>query len=382
VAPAGLAGATGLLPGAPIEVTWSGTGHHADGIRGVEWAPARADRFLLAAAFVGADPVLQQVTVTVPATAASLTAARALARDTWVTVTSPHRPGATPAVTALRAFGTAAAAAPAPADGYQWHAALVGVDERHGTLTLRARLVARQTMALERGAPVMLEWSGFGARADGIRLVRPNRAAARPFALRATFVAADHATQYLTFTVPVPTGTPQAATALLPGDWVTVTSPQGATEARAAVVLLDAYDTAQRARRYTWPAELVAFDAATGTVAVSAPVEPHVLRYLDRFAAGEEVVLIWAPASEDTVTAVRYLEPRAGSVLDHGYVLPVTFTAAEAGRQRIRFRTAVPAHTHGLWAALPAGTPIAVTTLFDQGGETAAILAVDAPHPL
>ena len=377
----------GFRRGDAITLSWSGFGNRANGIRFVKRArPASPDRFRLPATFVSVDPASQYVTFTVSAPQQSLASVYSLEPGAWATVTSPHSPATeTEPVLTVDAFDvtrrgqrTASAAA---YESYQWHGQLVALED--GAITVRSRIVSRDGLAgldsLTAGEEILVNWSGFEDRANGIRSVKRTRPLwDEGFRLPATFVAADTTTQYVTFSVTTPDGSLAAIGSLEPGSWVTVTSrhrPAGETE---AVVMVDAFDTTRQARRYAWQGDLLSFDKTAAAVEVSARVEDHVVRYVDRFNKGDEVVLIWAPSSDEDVAVIRYLEPREGSILDHGYVLPVEFAGADTAQGRITFSVRVPPSTLTSWAALQPGTPVRVTSLFEQRGDTAAILTVES----
>ena len=388
-AAAGMTAVTGAQSGDPIVITWSGFEDRASGIRAVTpedgsglWG---SDGFLLQARFVAADPASQSLTFEAEIPEPSVAAVRTLTRGDWATVTSPHWPteGAVADVVAYDAGQTSPRAA---AEGtYRWNGELVALDESTRTLTIRARVAAADGLTAVTGAqtgdPIVITWSGFEDRANDIRTVVPEDGSglwgSDGFLLQAEFVAVDPASSYLTFKAAIPEESVAAVRTLTPGEWATVTSPHWPTDGVEAVVAVDAYDPSRRARRYVWPGELVSLHPSESAVTVSAPVERHVFRYVDRFNAGDAVVLIWAPGENDHVTAVRYLEHRdADLVLDHGYVLPVEFVAADASRQRITFKMKLPAAL-GAGASLQPGDPIMVTSPFEQTGESASILSVE-----
>ena len=391
----GLTGVVGLGAGDPIVITWSGFESWANGIRAVARDDGLGfvdgDRFRLRAEFVAADPAHQYLTFTIRGHVGSLAPVRALTRGTWATVTSPHRPSHGPAaVVAVDAYAPARAqrlAGPTPAasETYRWQGELVSLDEGGRALTVKSRIVTPDGLAdvvgLGAGDPILITWSGFENRANGIRTVARDDGSglwgSERFLLRAEFVAADPARQYLTFTVEHPADSFATMRALTSGAWAIVASPHRPSRGGEAVVTVDPYDPALRARRYVWTSRLVSLDLAEQVVAVSAPVEEHVFRYIDRFSEGDGVVLIWAPGEQGAVEAIRYLELREQSTLHHGYILPVEFISADATGQRINFKTKVPPRTISTLASMQPGNRIKVTSLFDQPGETAAILTVE-----
>lgn len=387
-----LDGIEDIQSGDGIIITWSGHYERAHGIRRVNLADAQTDagqRFQLRAIFETVDPSTRYLTFTLIAPADSLAALAHLAAGEWATLTSSHEPSDAHTIQAVTAYGATPARTPTPvvaahrADSYRWHAELVARDVAAGTVTMKSRIVSRSDRAsltrLHTGDAIRITWSGMGTRTHGIRRVEPAHGATRTedFQLPATFIAVDPTNTYLTFRVRTPAGGLAAVTDLAPGEWTTVTSAHDPRDPMDAVRLVDAYDRDRRARRYTWPGEVLAVDASTHTVSVSAPVEPHVFRYVDRFSPGEDVVLIWAPSQRGEAVGIRYLEPRAGSILDHGYVLPVQYSGVDERHHRLTFTARVPQNTLQSWSSLAPGTHIRATALFAQGGETAAILSVE-----
>lgn len=382
--------AAGLEAGDPIVITWSGFEDRTDGIRAVErdaglWG---GGGFLLQATFVETDPARRYLTFSVEPPAGRVAALRALTRGSWATLTSHHRPaaGAAPVLT-VDAYAPSSAPrlagrVPAAADAYRWRGELVSRDEEAGSLTVRSRIVAPSGVVaadLDAGDPVVITWSGFDDRADGIRAVRRDDGSglwgSDRFLLPARFDAVEG--RYLTFTVEPPADSAPLMQGLAPGAWAIGTSPHRPDSGLGAVTLVDAWDPARRARRYVWNGALVDLDEASATLTVSAPVEEHVFRYVDRFGAGDQVVLIWTPGTGGADRAIRYLEPREQSVLKHGYVLPVEFVSADEDRRRITFTTPIPARAVGALADAEPGDWINATALFDQSYEHAAIIALE-----
>ena len=384
--------AAALDAGDPIVITWSGFENRTDGIRAVEpdaglWGDGG---FLLQATFVETDAAGRYLTFSVEPPADRVPALRAMTRGSWTTLTSHHRPaaGASP-VLAVDAYAPSTAPrlagmAPAADDTYRWHGELVSRDEAAGTVAVRSRIVSPSgTVAadLDAGDPIVITWSGFEDRADGIRAVKRDDGSglwgSDRFLLQAKFAAVEG--RYLTFTVAPPADSAPMMQGLIPGEWASGTSPHRPDSGADAVTLVDAYEPARRARRYVWNGALVALDKtkAKASVTVSAPVEEHVFRYVDRFSAGDDVVLIWTPGNRGDDRAIRYLELREQSMLKHGYVLPVKFMSADEDRRRITFTTPIPKRAAGALSDAEPGDWINATSLFDQSYEHAAIIAME-----
>ncbi|MEE2636141.1 MAG: hypothetical protein VYE68_02760 [Acidobacteriota bacterium] len=384
-----------LANGDDIVITWSGFEDRADGIRAVArddqsglWG---SDRFVLQAEFVATEG--QYLTFSVEPPASDVIALRALTSGAWATVTSPHRPvTAADAVMAVRAYvpqpSRLAGRAPDAGETYRWYGELVALEAASGLMTVKSRVVSREGTAsasdLNAGDAIVITWSGFDDRANGVRAVAADNGSglwgSDRFLLQADFVEMDPGGRYLTFTVEPPADSVRMTRELEAGDWAIVTSPHRPMAGVESVSIIDAYDPALRARRYVWSAELVALDAAQSMVVASAPVEEHVFRYVNRFSEGDEVVLIWTPGEQDQVEAIRYLELKEQSTLEHGYVLPVEFVAADEENHRMTLKTKVPSRAvTGLADASP-GDWIKVMSLFDQSGDTAAIMAVESSN--
>ncbi|MCY4077281.1 MAG: hypothetical protein OXH04_17835, partial [Acidobacteria bacterium] len=274
--PAALAEMPPVEAGDPILIAWGGFEDRAHGIRAVspdDGAELEGDagRFVVRAEFVSVDPATRYLTFRSAIPGKSAAAVRAMRRGDWATITSLHSP-ADAAVTAVAAY----AARPGPsagADGtYRWHGELVALDERARTLTARARVAAPSGLAAVAGTmagePIVVTWSGFGDRANGIRSVAPDDGSGLwgndGFLLRANLVATDPAGRYLTFEAAIPDESVAAVRTLRRGDWATVTSPHWPTDGSAASVA--AYDAARphlsadATGTYRWHGELVALD--------------------------------------------------------------------------------------------------------------------------
>ena len=198
------------------------------------------------------------MTFTVPAPVERVAAIRRQARGDWATLTSPHQPAtAGAAVTAFATYGPARPAGPQPTGTYQWHAELVALDELTGRVTVKAPVVASEPLAplsVRAGDAIVITWSGYGDRADGIRQVRAlddsGLWGSDRFLLPATFAGREG--RSLLFTVQPPAAGLAQVQGLVPGEWTTMTSPHQGAAATEAVVAVEAYTPSRRAQRYVW----------------------------------------------------------------------------------------------------------------------------------
>ena len=125
---------------------------------------------------------------------------------------------------------------------YTWDAELVALDQANHMLTVKAYVVADQPKAefknFKAGDRVLIGWSGFDRFASGINHATrytAGKAIHEKFSFPVEFVAFDPQTTYVTFKTPVPAeGTAKIRT-LMPGEWITATSPQMKSEGQTIV---------------------------------------------------------------------------------------------------------------------------------------------------
>ena len=195
------AAAAGLEPGEAVRIIWSGYRDRAAGVRSVVPADDSglwgSERFLMDAKLVALDS--RYVTFSVAPPADSIDGIRALTPGAWATGTSPHQPSAK-AVEAIAAYAASPGDVPVTADdAYRWHGELVSLDDAGDTLTVKSRLVSETAAAsaadLEAGDAIVITWSGFENRTDGIRAVERDTGlwGDGGFLLQARFVETDPA---------------------------------------------------------------------------------------------------------------------------------------------------------------------------------------------
>ena len=259
VSPSGLAAVAGAEAGEAIVITWSGYESRASGIRSATpddgsglWG---SNRFLLRATFVEADADGRYLTFKAQVPGASLSTVRSLTRGAWASVRSPHHPSDTDAaMLSVDAYSPSPERRPAPLPGatYRWDGEFVALDEATGTLTVKSRVASPSGLAAvagsQAGQPIVITWSGYDSQANDIRAAMPDDGSglwgSNRFLLRATFVEADVAGRYLTFTVDVPEGSLEAIRMLAQGAWASVTSPHHPSDAAPAVMAVTAYAVA------------------------------------------------------------------------------------------------------------------------------------------
>jgi len=130
---------------------------------------------------------------------------------------------------------------------FTWSAELVALDESTRFLTVKAPVVGENAPAdfgrFKAGERMMLRWSGFDTSADAISTaIRPADVKAdERFTFPADFVAYDANRRYATFKVQIPENNVASLKALKPGEWVTATSPHGASSKTTPIVSIRPY---------------------------------------------------------------------------------------------------------------------------------------------
>ena len=107
---------------------------------------------------------------------------------------------------------------------------------------------------------------------------------------------------------------------------------------------------------YEWSAQLVSFDAATGTAVLKERVESHAdIAGLDGFADGDRLTLVWTGRS--WAAGIRDLA-RDPELPEWALRLPVEFVASERDGEYIHFRIKVPASAVDMLAAMDPGVRV------------------------
>ena len=372
------AAAAGLEAGDAIRITWSGFRERASGIRAVVPADDSglwgSERFLLEAELVAIDQ--RYLTFSVEPPADSIAAIRALTPGAWATATSSHQPmAAADAVEAVAAYAASPADVPRTADAtYRWHGELVSLDDAASSLTVKSRLVtdaaAESAADLDAGDPIVITWSGFENRTDGIRVVERDAGlwGDGGFLLQATFVETDSAGRYMTFSVEPPADRVRGLRAMTRGSWATLTSHHRPAAGDSPVLTVDAYapSTAPRLAgmapaaddTYEWRGELVSRDEEAGTLTVRSRIVAPSGTVADDLDAGDPIVITWS-GFEDRADGIRAVKRDDGSGLwgNDRFLLQAAFAAVE-GRY-LTFTVEPPADsarmmqglTPGAWAS-------------------------------
>ena len=403
VSPAGLAAVAGAEPGEPIVITWSGFGIRASGIRTAMpddgsglWG---SNRFLLRATFVAAEG--RHLTFKTAVPEESLATVRMLTRGSWASVRSPHHPAdGSPGVLSVAAYAPLRESRPAPSPGatYRWDGELVSLDETTGMLTVKSRVVSRTGLAAVAGAEpgerIVITWSGYDSRANGIRAAMPDDGSglwgSNRFLLRATFVETDAEGRYLTFKTAVPEKSLATVRALTRGSWASVRSPHHPADGSPGVLSVAAYVPSHERRpaplpgaTYRWDGELVSLDETTGMLTVKSRVVSRTgLAAVAGAEPGERIVITWS-GYDSRANGIRAAMPDDDSGLwgSNRFLLRATFVAADAAGRYLTFKSAVPEESLATVRALTRGSWASVTSPHHPADSAPAVQAVDAYVP-
>jgi hypothetical protein len=132
-------------------------------------------------------------------------------------------------------------------EAFSWNGELVAFDETARIITVKSPVVDEQAAAqfgrLKSGERVMLTWSGYERFADAIREVRSG-SAGKPeerFTFPVEFVSFNAEQRYATFKVQIPGQHIANLKQLKPGEWITATSPHGASSRSTPILVVKPY---------------------------------------------------------------------------------------------------------------------------------------------
>ena len=136
-------------------------------------------------------------------------------------------------------------------------------------------------------------------------------------------------------------------------------------------------------RSFTWFASLVSFDRESTSVTVVVPTTDPVAAYLDRFAAGDRVVLVWTQY-DAAADAVMYVSAAEAFDVRSGYLVQAEYIAGDASARTVTFRIAVEGGVVQTLATAAPGTPIKSTSPMKQPGPVTPVVSValnETPSP-
>jgi hypothetical protein len=143
---------------------------------------------------------------------------------------------------ALACASVRAAEPPSPEPPtYTWSAELVAFYKGANTITAKSRLVsdAPDVEGLKPGDSAMLTWSGISTAAGVRAIERGTKSSYDHMSMPVEFVAEEG--RYVSFKVPIPASDAAALGKVMPGNYITATSPQHPKSAKEAVTSIRPY---------------------------------------------------------------------------------------------------------------------------------------------
>lgn len=141
-------------------------------------------------------------------------------------------------------------------------------------------------------------------------------------------------------------------------------------------------------RSYDWFAELVKSDPQARTVTLRARIPDYVVKYVDRYSAGDRLVLVWnmiGKKQSDSVLALWKFEDGKDANGGHtGFVLPIELVSADGQNRTVTFTAHVPEGVSAKLKSATAGQWIKATSPMAQPSTEANITAIEftgAPPP-
>jgi hypothetical protein len=130
---------------------------------------------------------------------------------------------------------------------------------------------------------------------------------------------------------------------------------------------------------YSWPGELVAFDANDRILTVKAKVVgAQALKELPQFKSGDRIVLTWSGVHSYADAIGRAVRYDAASSWSEPFTFPVEFVAFEPPSQYLTFKFQVPAESVEALGSVKPGEWVTATSRHRPSSETEAIMAVNA----
>lgn len=135
-------------------------------------------------------------------------------------------------------------------------------------------------------------------------------------------------------------------------------------------------------RSYIWYGQLIAVDEQTRTATIKAHIPAHVEKYLDRFKAGDRLVLVWDMVGKtEAQRALALWKQEENTSGNTGYVLPIEFVSADAPSHTVTFYLRVPTTALQPLRSIEPGKWIKVTTPMIQPSQDATMTSIEQAAP-
>jgi hypothetical protein len=135
-------------------------------------------------------------------------------------------------------------------------------------------------------------------------------------------------------------------------------------------------------RSYTWYGQLIALDEQTRTATIKAHIPAHVEKYVDRFKAGDRLVLVWDMIGRtEAQRALALWNQEENTSGNTGFVLPIEFVSADAPSLTVTFHLRVPKAAIQRLRSVEPGQWIKVTTPMVQPSQDATMTSIEQAAP-
>jgi hypothetical protein len=135
-------------------------------------------------------------------------------------------------------------------------------------------------------------------------------------------------------------------------------------------------------RSYIWYGQLIAVDEQTRTATIKAHIPAHVEKYVDRFKAGDRLVLVWDMIGKtEAQRALALWNQEQNTAGNTGYVLPIEFVSADAPSHTVTFYLRVPKTALERLRSVEPGQWIKVTTPMIQPSQDATMTSIEQAAP-
>jgi hypothetical protein len=152
---------------------------------------------------------------------------------------------------------------------------------------------------------------------------------------------------------------------------LTITSAQAAFAVQAAKTAASDADN-----RYSWDAELVAFDSATRWITVKAlVVGERAPAEIAKFKAGEKITLTWSGVDR-YASGITYAAPTTVKGSDGRFTLPVEFVSYDMAAKHLTFKTQVPADAVAKIRNLQPGEWVTATSVHGKATQAQPMVSI------
>ena len=135
-------------------------------------------------------------------------------------------------------------------------------------------------------------------------------------------------------------------------------------------------------RSYIWYGQLIAVDEQTRIATIKAHIPAHVEKYVDRFKAGDRLVLVWDMIGKTAAQrALALWNQEANTSGNSGYVLPIEFVSADVPSHTVTFYLRVPKTALERLRSVKPGEWIKVTTPMIQPSQDATMTSIEQAAP-